>query len=107
MPGIGLATFGPDLSFAAASIYITSQVPRNYQGSAGSLLATIQTLSGAIMSSVADSIAAKVEWRGGVRGLESCVVVGRGRGDGCLGEDTEGGREGSCCLGTLGTGYKV
>lgn len=61
MPGIGLATFGPDLSFAAASIYITSQVPRSYQGSAGSLLVTIQNLSSAIMTSVADSIAARVD----------------------------------------------
>ena len=61
MPGIGLATFGPDLSFAAASIYITSQVPRSYQGSAGSLLVTIQNLSSAIMTSVADSIAAKID----------------------------------------------
>lgn len=71
MPGIGLATFGPDLSFAAASIYITSQVPRNYQGSAGSLLVTIQNLSGAIMTSVADSIAAKVDTQeNGEVGLE-------------------------------------
>lgn len=61
MPGIGLATFGPDLSFAAASIYITSSVARSYQGSAGSLLVTIQNLSSAIMTSVADSIAAKVD----------------------------------------------
>ncbi|CAK4034509.1 related to transporter (major facilitator superfamily) [Lecanosticta acicola] len=61
MPGIGLATFGPDLSFAAASIYITSSVARSHQGSAGSLLVTIQNLSSAIMTSVADSIAAKVD----------------------------------------------
>lgn len=61
MPGIGLATFGPDLSFAAASIYITSSVARSYQGSAGSLLLTVQNLSSAIMTSVADSIAAKVD----------------------------------------------
>ncbi|CZT17390.1 related to transporter (major facilitator superfamily) [Ramularia collo-cygni] len=71
MPGIGLATFGPDLSFAAASIYITSQVPRSYQGSAGSLLVTIQNLSSAIMTSVADSIAAKVDTQeNGEVGLE-------------------------------------
>jgi len=61
MPGIALATFGPDLSFAAASIFITSNVPRSYQGSAGSLLVTIQNLSAAVMTSVADSIAAKVD----------------------------------------------
>lgn len=71
MPGIGLATFGPDLSFAAASIYITSQVPKSYQGSAGSLLVTIQNLSSAIMTSVADSIAAKVDTQeNGEVGLE-------------------------------------
>lgn len=61
MPGIALATFGPDLSFAAASIYITSSVARSHQGSAGSLLVTIQNLSSAIMTSMADSIAAKVD----------------------------------------------
>lgn len=61
MTGIGLATFGPDLSFAAASIYITSNVARSYQGSAGSLLVTIQNLSSAIMTSLADSIASEVD----------------------------------------------
>ncbi|KAK5123202.1 hypothetical protein LTR85_003401 [Meristemomyces frigidus] len=61
MPGIGLATFGPDLSFAAASIFITSNVPRSYQGAAGSLLVTIQNLSSAIMTSIADSVGAKVD----------------------------------------------
>ena len=61
MPGIALATFGPDLSFAAASIFITSNVARSYQGSAGSLLVTIQNLSTAIMTSLADSIGAKVD----------------------------------------------
>ncbi|KAK6433434.1 hypothetical protein LTR95_010384 [Oleoguttula sp. CCFEE 5521] len=61
MPGITLATFGPDMSFAAASIFITSNVPRSYQGSAGSLLVTIQNLSSAIMASAADSIAAQVD----------------------------------------------
>ncbi|KXS98720.1 hypothetical protein AC578_10479 [Pseudocercospora eumusae] len=77
MPGIGLATFGPDLSFAAASIYITSSVPRSYQGSAGALLllVTIQNLSSAIMTSVADSIAAKVdsneEGEVGLKGLQA------------------------------------
>ncbi|KXT14334.1 hypothetical protein AC579_4003 [Pseudocercospora musae] len=75
MPGIGLATFGPDLSFAAASIYITSSVPRSYQGSAGALLVTIQNLSSAIIPSVADSIAAIVdsneEGEVGLKGLQA------------------------------------
>ncbi|KAI6912859.1 hypothetical protein KC318_g13046 [Hortaea werneckii] len=75
MPGIALATFGPDLSFAAASIFITSNVARSYQGSAGSLLVTIQNLSSAIMTSVADAVAAQVD-RGadgeiGLQGLKA------------------------------------
>lgn len=61
MPGVALCTFGPDLSFAAASIFITSSVPRSYQGSAGSLLITIQNLSAAVITSVADSIGSKVD----------------------------------------------
>ena len=40
LPGVALVTFGPDLAFAAASIFITSNVARSYQGSAGSLLVT-------------------------------------------------------------------
>ncbi|KAH7322670.1 major facilitator superfamily domain-containing protein [Stachybotrys elegans] len=43
LPGVTLATFGPDLSFAAASIFVTSSVPRSYQGSAGSLLIQART----------------------------------------------------------------
>ncbi|GAB7364875.1 hypothetical protein MBLNU230_g5666t1 [Neophaeotheca triangularis] len=76
MPGVFLATFGPDLSFAAASIFITSNVARSYQGSAGSLLVTIQNLSTAIMTSVADVLGAQVG-RGadgeiGLEGLRAC-----------------------------------
>lgn len=75
MPGIGLATFGPDLSFAAASIFITSNVEKSYQGSAGSLLVTMQNLSSAIMTSVADAIAAKIDTGTdgeiGLRGLKA------------------------------------
>lgn len=55
-PGIALATFGPDLSFAAASIFVTSSVAKHYQGSAGSLLVTVQNLSAAIMTSLSDTI---------------------------------------------------
>ncbi|KAL4925084.1 major facilitator superfamily domain-containing protein [Aspergillus undulatus] len=60
-PGVALVTFGPDLAFAAASIFITSNVPRSYQGSAGSLLVTNQNLSSAIMTSVADAIGTKLD----------------------------------------------
>lgn len=60
-PGVALTTFGPDLSFAAASIYITSNVRRSYQGSAGSLLVTVQNLSTAVMASLADAIGNKVD----------------------------------------------
>ena len=61
MPGVALATFGPDMSFAAAAIFITSSVPRSYQGAAGSLLVTVQNLTMAIMTSVGDSIGVKVD----------------------------------------------
>ena len=61
MPGVALTTFGPDLSFAAATIFITSSVPRSYQGSAGSLLITVQNLTSAMMTSVSDSIGQKVD----------------------------------------------
>ena len=61
MPGVALVTFGPDLSFAAASIFITSNVSQSYQGSAGSLLMTIQNLSAAIMTSVADALGAQID----------------------------------------------
>ncbi|KAJ5458306.1 hypothetical protein N7475_009694 [Penicillium sp. IBT 31633x] len=60
-PGVALVTFGPDLAFAAASIFITSNVERSYQGSAGALLVTNQNLSSAIMTSVADAIGTKVD----------------------------------------------
>ncbi|CAI7652724.1 unnamed protein product [Penicillium glandicola] len=60
-PGIALVTFGPDLAFAAASIFITSNVERSYQGSAGALLVTNQNLSSAIMTSVADAIGTRVD----------------------------------------------
>jgi hypothetical protein len=61
MLGVALATFGPDMSFAAAAIFITSSVPRSYQGSAGSLLVTVQNLTMAIMTSISDSIGVKVD----------------------------------------------
>ncbi|KAF9894801.1 hypothetical protein FE257_004422 [Aspergillus nanangensis] len=60
-PGVALVTFGPDLAFAAASIFITSNVARSYQGSAASLLVTNQNLSSAILTSVADAIGARVD----------------------------------------------
>ncbi|KAL2828065.1 major facilitator superfamily domain-containing protein [Aspergillus pseudoustus] len=60
MPGIALVTFGPDLTFAAASIFITSNVPRSFQGSTGSLLVTIQNLSAAIVTAIGDTIGKQV-----------------------------------------------
>lgn len=65
MPGIALVTFGPDLTFAAASIFITSNVPRSFQGSAGSLLVTIQNLSAAIVTAIGDTIGKEVTKTGG------------------------------------------
>lgn len=61
LPGVALVTFGPDLAFAAASIFITSSVPRSYQGSAGSLLVTNQNLSAAIFTSIAEAIGGRVD----------------------------------------------
>ncbi|KAI2622371.1 MFS general substrate transporter [Hypoxylon sp. NC1633] len=61
LPGVALATFGPDMSFAAAAIFITSSVPRSYQGSAGALLVTVQNLTSAIMTSISDTIGVKVD----------------------------------------------
>ena len=70
MPGIALVTFGPDLSFAAASIFVTSNVPRSYQGAAGSLLVTVQNLSAAVVTAVADSIGVRVDGGGAAIGLD-------------------------------------
>lgn len=74
-PAICLVTAGPDLSFAAASIFITSNVARSYQGSAGSLLVTNQNLSSAILTSVADAIGNRVDQTPdgaiGLKGLRS------------------------------------
>lgn len=64
-PGIILRTFGPDLSFAAASIFITSNVPKSFQGAAGSLLITMQNLSSAIFTAVADTVGERVTNSGG------------------------------------------
>jgi hypothetical protein len=61
LPGIVLATFGPDMSFAAAAIFITSSVPRSYQGAAGSLLVTVQNLTVAVINSIGGAIGEKVE----------------------------------------------
>jgi hypothetical protein len=75
-PGICLVTFGPDLAFAAASIFITSNVSRSYQGSAGSLLVMVQNLSGAIMTSVADAVGAQVDLgEGGEIGLRGLRAI--------------------------------
>ena len=60
MPGIGLGTFGPDMSFIAASIFITSSVLKSYQGAAGSLLITMENLSGAIFVAVGGAIGTAV-----------------------------------------------
>lgn len=60
-PAVTLATLGPDMSFAAAAIFITSSVPRSYQGSAGSLLVTVQNLTSALFTSLADSIGVRVD----------------------------------------------
>ncbi|CAO1625069.1 unnamed protein product [Sympodiomycopsis kandeliae] len=55
-PSIAIATLGPDLSFAASSIFVTSSVARHSQGAAGSLLITVQNLGVAIMTGLSDAI---------------------------------------------------
>lgn len=76
MPGVALATFGPDLSFAAAAIFITSAVPRSYQGSAGALLVTVQNLTSAITTSISDTIGVKVnQLPNGEIGLEGLRAI--------------------------------
>uniref|UniRef100_A0A060T7P9 ARAD1D01320p n=1 Tax=Blastobotrys adeninivorans TaxID=409370 RepID=A0A060T7P9_BLAAD len=76
MPGVALVTFGPDLAFAAASIFITSNVARSYQGSAGSLLMMMQNLSTAVMTSVADAVGTKVDMQpNGEIGLEGLRAI--------------------------------
>ncbi|OQE28906.1 hypothetical protein PENSTE_c003G04790 [Penicillium steckii] len=64
-PGIVLCTFGPDMSFAAASVFITSSVPRSFQGAAGSLLITMQNLSSAVFTAVGDTIGENVTQESG------------------------------------------
>lgn len=61
MPGIALATFGLDMSFAAAAVFITSSMPRPYQGTAESVLVTLKNIAMAVMTSVSDLIGVKVD----------------------------------------------
>lgn len=56
--------FTPDLSFAAASIFVTSNVSRRYQGVAGSILVTLQNISQAIMTSLSDTVGSAVTNKG-------------------------------------------
>lgn len=84
-PGLVVSAFGPDMSFAALSVFVTSSVPKNYQGAAGSLLMTAQNLSTAIFAAIADTIAERVgEADGGLAGfravwwfaLATCLTAG-------------------------------
>lgn len=59
-PGFVLSPFGPDMFFAAISVFITSNVPKSYQGAAGSLFITAQNLSSAVFTAVGDSIGKRV-----------------------------------------------
>lgn len=63
-PGLSLTTFGPDMSFAAISIFITSSVPKTYQGAAGSFLITAQNLSTATMAAIGGTIASSASQTG-------------------------------------------
>ncbi|KAI9037637.1 MFS general substrate transporter [Aspergillus affinis] len=59
-PCLLIATFGPDMSFAAISVFITSRVPNTFQGAAGGLLIAAQSISSAVFAAVGDSIGEKV-----------------------------------------------
>ncbi|KAJ3958785.1 hypothetical protein N0V92_004609 [Colletotrichum tropicale] len=59
-PGFVISTFGPDMSFAAVAVFITSNVPRSYQGAAGSLVITAQNLSTAVFAALGDTVGEKV-----------------------------------------------
>ncbi|KAI9666888.1 MAG: hypothetical protein M1831_001393 [Alyxoria varia] len=63
-PGIALGTFGPDMAFAASSIFITSAVPKSYQGSAGSLVIMAQNLGSALFVALAGTISVNVGGEG-------------------------------------------
>lgn len=61
MWGIALSTFSPDLSFAACSLFISNSVSRRYQGVASSILITMQNLSSALLTSLAETVGTAVE----------------------------------------------
>ena len=75
MPGIAIGTFGPDMAFVASSIFITSSVPKSYQGAAGSLLITIQNLSSAFFVAVSGAIGVAVSGRNVSHGEEVGVSL--------------------------------
>jgi hypothetical protein len=58
MPGVALATFDLDMSFAAAAIFIT-QCAEELSGR--SLLVTVQNLTMAVMTSINEAIGMRVE----------------------------------------------
>lgn len=63
MPAIAIGTLSPDLSFASASIFITSAVSRKYQGVAGSMLLTVQSLAGSAGTAFTETVADQIKER--------------------------------------------
>lgn len=61
MWGIAISTFSPDLSFAACSLFISNSVSRRYQGVSSSILITMQNLSSALLTSLAETVGSAVE----------------------------------------------
>lgn len=61
MPAIAIGTLSPDLSFASASIFITSAVSRKYQGVAGSMLLTVQSLAGSMGTAFTETVADQIK----------------------------------------------
>lgn len=71
LPAIIISTFGPDLSFAAASVFLTSNVPRALQASAGSLLLTVMYLGGAIFVGIGGIIETSLRGKGELDALRA------------------------------------
>lgn len=63
MPAVAIGTLSPDLSFASASIFITSAVSRKYQGVAGSMLLTVQSLAGSAGTAFTETVADQIKER--------------------------------------------
>ena len=60
MLAVSLATLGPDLAFASASIFITSHVKRRHAGTAGSLVNTVFNVSMSVFTGIGGIVESSV-----------------------------------------------